>query len=232
MIAAAVVLGGARSTGAGADPAGARHGDGGRACVPVTGSWCPVRASWWWATTPADSYDSRQFGYVRAKDLLGVVVRPGHRFGRWTGGNPTGSGSWRREMTMPGEEAMPSTVRRSPKKAQRTWVKAHDSAVETYGEGRRAHQTAFAALKHSFEKVGDHWEPKEERGPSDEQAERGAGDRRGDTAGGVDAASSKQHLYDLAKRLDIAGRSSMTKQQLVNALQRANERKTAEARSK
>ena len=26
---------------------------------------------------PADSYDSRQFGYVRAEGLLGVVVRPG-----------------------------------------------------------------------------------------------------------------------------------------------------------
>jgi hypothetical protein len=198
----------------------------------VTGSWVPRTCFVVVGDNPADSYDSRQFGYVRAKDLVGVVVRPGHRFGRWTGGNPTGSGPGAGWMTMPGEEAMPSTVRRSPKKAQRTWVKAHDSAVETYGEGRRAHQTAFAALKHSFEKVGDHWELKEERGPSDEQAERGAGDRRGDTAGGVDAASSKQHLYDLAKRLDIAGRSSMTKQQLVDALQRANERKTAKARSK
>jgi hypothetical protein len=133
---------------------------------------------------------------------------------------------------MPGEEVMPSTLRRSPKKARRTWVKAHDSAVETYGEGRRAHQTAFAALKHSFEKVGDHWEPKQNRGPSDEQAARGAGDRRTGTAGGVDAAASKQHLYDLAKRLDIPGRSSMSKQELVDALQQANQKKTAKAREK
>jgi cation transport regulator ChaB len=76
---------------------------------------------------------------------------------------------------MPGRDELPSTLERSPKKAQETWVKAHDSAVETYGEGRRAHQTAFAALKHSFEKVGDHWEPKREKGPSDEQAAGGAG---------------------------------------------------------
>jgi hypothetical protein len=125
---------------------------------------------------------------------------------------------------------MPSTLRRSPKKAQRTWVKAHDSAVETYGEGRRAHQTAFAALKHSFEKVGDHWEPKEKKGPSDKQAKRGAGDRTTATAGGVDAAASKQHLYDLAKRLGVPGRSSMSKQELVDALQKANDKKTAKAR--
>lgn len=133
---------------------------------------------------------------------------------------------------MPGEEALPSTLRRSPKKAQRTWVKAHDSAVETYGEGRWAHQTAFAALKHSFEKVGDHWEPKDKRGPSDKQAKRRAGDRRAGTAGGVDAAATKQHLYDLAKRLDIPGRSSMNKQELVDAVQEANETKTAKARKR
>jgi hypothetical protein len=132
---------------------------------------------------------------------------------------------------MPGEEVLPSTLRRSSKKAQRTWVKAHDSAVETYGEGRRAHQTAYAALKHSFEKVGDHWEAKEHRGPSDEQAARGAGDRTADTAGGVDAAASKQHLYDLAKRLGVPGRSRMSKEELVAALQKANDRKTAKARN-
>lgn len=78
--------------------------------------------------------------------------------------------------------------------------------METYGEGRRAHQTAYAALKHSFEKVGDHWEPKAEKGSSDAQAKRGAGQRLTVTAGGVDAEASKQHLYELAKRLDVPGR--------------------------
>jgi len=131
---------------------------------------------------------------------------------------------------MPGQEVMPSTLRRSPKKAQRTWVKAHDSAVETYGEGRRAHQTAYAALKHSFEKVGDHWEPKDKRGPSDKQAARGAGRRPTGTAGGVDANASKQHLYELAQRLDVPGRSSMSKQELVDALQKANEKQTRRSR--
>jgi hypothetical protein len=131
---------------------------------------------------------------------------------------------------MPGRQELPSTLRRSPDKAQRTWVEAHDSAVETYGEGRRAHQTAFAALKHSYEKVGDHWEPKESPGPSDAQAARGAGDRPTRTAGGVDAAASKAHLYDLAKRLGVPGRSRMTKAELVDAVARANERASARAR--
>ncbi|MFD1151666.1 ChaB family protein [Saccharothrix hoggarensis] len=131
---------------------------------------------------------------------------------------------------MPGAQELPSTIARSSKKAQRTWIKAHDSAVETYGEGQRSHRTAYAALKHSFEKVGDHWEPKEEKGPSDEQAARST-PKRGRTAGGVDANASKQHLYELAKKLDVPGRSSMTKEQLVEALQKANNRKTAKARS-
>jgi hypothetical protein len=132
--------------------------------------------------------------------------------------------------TMPGSQELPSTLARSPKKAQRTWIEAHDSAVKTYGEGERAHRTAFSALKHSFEKVGDHWEPKEEKGPSDAQAARST-PKAGRTHGGVDANASKQHLYDLAKKLDVPGRSTMTKQQLVEAIEKANNRQTARARS-
>lgn len=111
-------------------------------------------------------------------------------------------------------------LRRSSAKAQRTWAKAHDPAVETYGEGRRAHQTAFAALKHSVEKVGDHWEPKPRQGPSDEQARRGAGQPDMPTAGGVNANASKHRLYEVAQRLDVAGRSSMTKAKLIAAIER------------
>jgi len=83
------------------------------------------------------------------------------------------------------DDDVPSTVRRSPAKAERTWRKTHDAAVDSYGEGERAHRTAFAALKHSFEKVGDHWEPKAEKGPSDDQAAqsgRAARDRPRPTA--------------------------------------------------
>src|SRR5579875_599489 len=130
-------------------------------------------------------------------------------------------------------EELPSTLRRSPKKAQRTFAKAHDSAAEEYGEGRRAHQTAYGALKHAFEKVGDHWEPKDKKGPSDEQsAKGGAGkSRQYSSAEGVDARASKQHLQQLARRLDIRGRSKMSKGELVDALRKANRRKSASSRS-
>ncbi len=114
----------------------------------------------------------------------------------------------------PKKSELPKTIRRSPKKAQRTFAKTHDAAVERYGEGRRAHQTAYGALKHSFEKVGDHWEPKAQRGPSDYVAEKGSRrshHKRHQTAGGVDANASKKHLMGVAKRLDIAGRSSLSK---------------------
>jgi cation transport regulator ChaB len=136
---------------------------------------------------------------------------------------------------MPASKDMPSTLRRSPKKAQRTFAKAHDSAVETYGEGERAHRTAFSAVKHSFEKVGDHWEPKNEKGPSDAQArKKGAAARRGstETAEGVDANASKKHLMDLARRLDIPGRSGMNKAELVDAVKKANRRESAKARKR
>jgi hypothetical protein len=131
---------------------------------------------------------------------------------------------------MPAEKDMPSTIRRSPRKAQETWAKTHDAAVEQYGEGERSHRTAFASLKHSFEKVGDHWEAKDERGPSDSLAASRRG-RSGSSAGGVDANASKEHLMDLAKRMHIRGRSRMTKHELVEALQKANDRETAQARS-
>ncbi len=132
----------------------------------------------------------------------------------------------------PKQDELPSTLQRSPAKAQRTFAKTHDSAAETYGEGERANRTAYAALKHSFEKVGDHWEPKEEKGPSDPQAAKGGASARrgGKTAGGVDANASKKHLYDVAKRLDVPGRSTMSKDELVEAIGKANDRATAKAR--
>lgn len=133
---------------------------------------------------------------------------------------------------MPGREVLPSTIRRSTAKAQRTWAKAHDAAVETYGEGERAHRTAFAALKHGFEKVGDHWEPKGRRGPSDRQAAGGGPARRAPTAGGVDANATRDHLMEMARRLDVPGRSRMTKPELVDAIRRANDRSTRRARAR
>ena len=127
-------------------------------------------------------------------------------------------------------DEIPSTLQRSDEKAQRTFAKAHDSAVENYdGDEQRANRVAWAAVKHTHEKVGDHWEPKERPGPSDAQAEGGADTDR-ETKGGVDANATKEHLMDVAKRLDVHGRSSMTKDELVDASRKANDRETRRAR--
>ena len=120
------------------------------------------------------------------------------------------------------KEDLPGTIQRSPKKAQRTFQKALDSAHEEYDSEERAHRTAYSALKHSYEKVGDHWEPKDEKGPSDERADSPrARENEGETAGGVDVRGhTKKELYERAKKLDISGRSDMSKQELAQAIAR------------
>ena len=126
---------------------------------------------------------------------------------------------------MPAQQEMPSTIRRSSKEAQRTWAKAHDAAVEQYGEGERAHRTAYAALKHKFAKQGDRWVKKERMGPSDPHAARsgGAARRGGKTYGGVDVlGSTKQELYERARQARIEGRSRMSKTELAEAIARRN----------
>ncbi len=122
------------------------------------------------------------------------------------------------------KDELPSTLRRSSSKAQRTFAKAHDSAAEQYGSEQRAHQVAYAAVKHSFEKVGDHWEAKEEKGPSDKHAEHGGLHNPLPSEEGVDANASKKHLLEIARRLGIHGRSTMTKSQLVDAIKKHNRR--------
>ena len=132
-------------------------------------------------------------------------------------------------MPKPDPDELPSTLRRSEPKAQRTFVETLHSAEETYGDAQAAHRVAYAAVKHSYEKVGDHWEPKEEKGPSDAQAEGGRDTDR-PTAGGVDANATKQHLLAVARRLGVSGRSRMTKPELVEAIGKANDRETARSR--
>lgn len=135
---------------------------------------------------------------------------------------------------MPGRSSMPSTIRRSPAKAQRTWIKAHDAAAREYGDGERAHRTAYAALKHSFEKRGDHWEPKAEKGPSDPRAKQpraAARKGRGQTFGGVDYyGHSRAELYERAKKLDVSGRSRMSKDELASAIARKQKASSAAKR--
>src|SRR5947209_11242455 len=122
----------------------------------------------------------------------------------------------------PKTNEMPGTLKRSSEKARRTFAKAHDSAAEQYGDAERAHRVAYSALKHSFEKRGDHWEAKDEKGPSDPRAKSPrARYGEGKTYGGVDVeGNSKQELYDRARGLGIKGRSKMSKGELAEAIAR------------
>jgi cation transport regulator ChaB len=122
----------------------------------------------------------------------------------------------------PKKDELPSTLQHSSAKAQRTFTKAHDAAADQYGSEERAHRVAYAALKHSFEKVGDRWLPKKQKGPSDKHAERGGLHNPIPTAEGVDANASKKHLLDIARRLDVRGRSRMDKSELVDAIKKRN----------
>ena len=71
----------------------------------------------------------------------------------------TRSGSARRSE-------LPATLQRSDELAQRTYAHAYDAAIEQYdGDEERAHRVAFAALKHTHEKVGDTASPPSSRSP-------------------------------------------------------------------
>jgi len=117
---------------------------------------------------------------------------------------------------------LPDTLKRSGSKARRTFAKAHDAAVEQYGEGERAHRTAMAALKHTHEKRGNRWVPKRESGPSDPRSKKTTAQKRrgeGETFGGVDVEqNTRQQLYDRARRLGVVGRSRMSKRELARAI--------------
>src|SRR3954453_11176130 len=131
------------------------------------------------------------------------------------------------------KEELPSTLERSPEKVRDTYEKTLDSAHEQYDSEERAHRTAWAAVKHVAEKKGDHWEEKDDPGPSDEQAARSgrlAREGRAATAGGVDASKTKDALLHDARQAGIEGRSKMNKDELVDALRRHNDRETARAR--
>lgn len=124
---------------------------------------------------------------------------------------------------MPGRAKLPSTLRRSPQRARRTYQKTLQHAEQEYGDGERAHRTAFAVLKRAFEKVGGRWLPKKRKGPSDPRsAQRSTQAKRrgkGETYGGVDAiGNSKKELMRRARRLRIPGRSRMNKGQLAKAI--------------
>jgi ChaB len=119
---------------------------------------------------------------------------------------------------------LPGTLTRSGSKAQRTFAKTHDAAAEQYGEGERAHRTAYASLKHTHEKRGSRWVPKDGSGPSDPRSKKTTAQKRrgeGETFGGVDVEGNrKTELYERARRLGVEGRSKMSKRELAQAIAR------------
>jgi ChaB len=131
---------------------------------------------------------------------------------------------------------VPSTIARSDDKAVRTYKETLESAEKSYpGDAERAHRAAFSSLKHTHEKVGDHWEPKAENGPSDDQAATPAPrNRRSEkpTAEGVNARASKAHLVEVAKKVGITSADKHTKDELVEEIRKANARESAKARRK
>jgi hypothetical protein len=84
-------------------------------------------------------------------------------------------------------------------KAQRTFAKTHDAAMEQYGEGERLDLTEKASLRHTHEKRDGRWVPKGRPGPDVDQ-------------------STKQELYERARRLGVEGRSKMSKRELARAV--------------
>ena len=120
---------------------------------------------------------------------------------------------------------LPSTLEKSAQKIQHTYTETLDNAEEQYdGDESRAHRTAWASVKHVAEKVGDHWELKDEKGPSDSRSKGTTEEKRqgkGETFGGVDVeGNTRDELVERAKKAGITGYSDMNKSELGRALQK------------
>jgi cation transport regulator ChaB len=120
---------------------------------------------------------------------------------------------------------IPSTLEKSADKIQRTYEETLESAEDQYdGDEARAHRTAWASVKSVAEKRGDHWELKDETGPSDSRSKKSTAEKRegkGETFGGVDVeGNTRDELVERAKKAGITGYSDMNKEELGRELQK------------
>jgi cation transport regulator ChaB len=120
---------------------------------------------------------------------------------------------------------IPSTLEKSADKIQRTYEETLESAEDQYdGDEARAHRTAWASVKNVAEKRGDHWELKDETGPSDSRSKKSTAEKRegkGETFGGVDVeGNTRDELVERAKKAGITGYSDMNKEELGRELQK------------
>ena len=146
---------------------------------------------------------------------------------------------------MPARKDTVSKLERSPKKPKARTSKKRDSAAGEFGEGKRVLRTAVKAVKHTLEKAVDPGEPKRKKEPGLVKAADGRSRKKsslakavdgrrgkGKTTGKAKTSASKHDLMDRAKKLDISGRSRMTKTELVDAIRKADAKSTRRAREK
>ena len=120
---------------------------------------------------------------------------------------------------------IPQTLKDSAPKIEDTYKETLASAEQEYGgDEARAHRVAWGSVKNVAEKVGDHWELKDETGPSDERSKKPAAAKRrgeGETFGGVNVeGNTLEQLRARARQAGIPGRSKMNKAELGRALAR------------
>lgn len=129
---------------------------------------------------------------------------------------------------------LPSTLKRSPRKAQDTYEKTLEHAEAEYGgDEERAHRVAWSAVKHAFERVGDHWEAKAEPGPSDPRAEQGGPDADAPAFGGVDMeGKTKEQLLAEARELGAHPTTHMTKAEIADTIAKAIHREDRKRRER
>jgi cation transport regulator ChaB len=127
---------------------------------------------------------------------------------------------------------LPSTLKRSDTKARKTYEAVLEHAEGEYkGDEERAHRAAWGAVKHTHEKIGDHWVPKKHNGPSDERSAGGGPNPRGRSHGGVDVKGhTRAELLLRAKSLGLTVPSRATKDEIAEALNRENRKQTRAAR--